>query len=482
MSERINLLLITTDQQRFDTIGRAGNPSILTPHLNWLADTGVLCRRAYTDAPICCAARATMITGRHYRNLGSFGNWGQPTAPDVAATLPSILTRHGYQTRSVGKVHYNPPRCNYGFEHMEILEDYYRFVRQFPERGIPMDHGVGQNEMEPVISTVEESWSLTRWIVDRAINFLETRDTSRPFFLNIGFSKPHPPWDPCLNYWQLYANMNVPEPVFGDWSKNVADIPAGFMGSTWQLNGVDQFSAQLIQQARRAYYACITQIDYNLGYFFARLRELGLNDNTLVIFTSDHGEMLGDHHLGAKTVFLEGSAHVPMLVRGPSHLVSPDMAGTQSDALVCLADLLPTFLNAAGVPASAQPPGDGLDLIDVLHQRLAPRSAFVGAYGHQFCLIRDRHKYVYTSAGGGELLFNLADDPLEQRNLAGLRDCADLKARLRSELADTLARSGHPVGAGGELQVIKPAPKPQDMRRLRWPGLHSRDTRDDLLH
>ena len=212
------------------------------------------------------------------------------------------------------------------------------------------------------------------------------------------------------------------------------------------------------------------------------LRELGLNDNTLIVFTSDHGEMLGDHHLGAKTVFLEGSAHVPMLIRGPAHLVSPDMAGTQSDALVCLADLLPTFLNAAGVPASAQPPGDGFDLIDVLHQRRSPRCAFVGAYSHQFCLIRDQYKYIYASAGGGELLFNLTDDPLEQRNLAGLRDCADLKARLRSALADALAKSGNPCGAGGELQVIKPAPKPQDMRRLRWPGLHSRDTRDDLLH
>ncbi len=287
-AQRPNLILITTDQQRFDTIARAGNPSILTPHLNWIADTGVLCRRAYTDAPICCAARATMITGLHHRNMGPYANWGQPTAKDPAQTLPGILTRHGYQTRSVGKVHYNPARCNYGFEHMEILEDYYRFVRQFPERGIPMDHGVGQNEMEPVISTVDESWSLTRWTVNRAIDFLETRDTTRPFFLNVGFSKPHPPYDPCLNYWQLYQNIDLPKPVLGDWSQDVSHIPTGFLNPTWLLNGVDRLGEQVIQQIRRAYYACITQIDYNLGYLFSRLRELNLLDKTLLVFSADH--------------------------------------------------------------------------------------------------------------------------------------------------------------------------------------------------
>ena len=345
---RPNLILITTDQQRFDTVNRAGDANIMTPHLNWMADTGVLCRRAYSDAPICCAARATMITGRHHRNLGNCGNWGQPTAPDVTQTLPAILTRNGYQTRSVGKVHYSPARCNYGFEHMEILQDYYRWARQFSEHAVPMDHGVGQNEMEPAISTVDESQSLTRWIVNRGIDFLETRDTTRPFFLNVGFSKPHPPYDPCMNYWQLYANMELRPPVLGNWSQDPAKIPAGFMSPTWQLNGIDRLSPQVIQQARRAYYACITQIDYNLGHLFARLRELGLLDDTLIVFSADHGEMLGDHHMGAKTVFLEGSAHIPMLIRGPERLIPRELTGLQSDELVCLADLMPTFLSAAG--------------------------------------------------------------------------------------------------------------------------------------
>lgn len=178
-----------------------------------------------------------------------------------------------------------------------------------------MDHGVGQNEMEPALSTVDESHSLTRWTVERAVDFLETRDETRPFFLHVGFAKPHPPLDPCRSYWQMYRDAEVPEPRYGDWSKQPAKIPAGFMGPTSSLNGCDRFSPALLRDVRRAYYACLTQIDYNLGCVFARMRELGLLDNTLIIFSSDHGEMLGDHHMGAKTVFLEGSAHVPLLVR-----------------------------------------------------------------------------------------------------------------------------------------------------------------------
>ncbi len=480
--QRPNLILITTDQQRFDTVGRYGNPDIYTPHLNWMADTGVLCRRAYSDAPVCCPARATMITGMHYRNMHGYGGWGPPTAPDAATTLPGLLTRQGYQTRSIGKVHYHPPRCHYGFEHMEILEDYYRFMRQFPDRGIPMDHGMGQNEMEPVISTVDESWSLTRWLVNRAIDFVETRDPTRPFFLNLGFAKPHAPFDPCLNYWQLYAQANLPAPAIGDWSADPARIPSGFLTPTWTLNGGDRLSPQVLQQAKKAYYACITQIDYNLGYLLARLRELDLLDHSLIIFTADHGEMMGDHHMGAKTVFLEGSAHVPMLVRGPAELVSPDQVGRPSEDLFCLADLMPTFLAAAGVPAAAQPAQDGLNILDVLHGRARGRSSFIGAYAGQFCVLREGWKYIYTNVGGAELLFDLAADPYEQKNLATQPAHASRKAALHRELVEALTASGSADVADGRF-VVKPVPKESEERLHRWPGFHSREfTPVDVLH
>jgi arylsulfatase A-like enzyme len=483
MNQRPNIIHIVTDQQRFDTIHAAGNPHIFTPHLNWLMDTGTIFRRAYSDAPICVPARSTMITGvAHYQRTSEYGNWGVPTAADPTKTLPGLLTAAGYQTRAFGKLHYHPARCAYGFEHAEILEDYYRERRRKggPQ---PKSHGVGENEMEPVISMLNEEESLTHWVVDRSINFLETRDPSRPFYMQVGFSKPHPPLDPLLSYWQLYQNREVPEPVAGDWSEKLADIPPGFVGPTYVLNGADRFSPQQWLDIRRAYYACITQIDYNLGLLFGRLRELNLLDNTLIVFHSDHGEMLGDHHLGAKTVFLEGSAHVPMLLKAPRGIEGfCDLrGGTVCDSIVTLADLMPTFLAAAGVARPDDMPKESIDMLEYLRGR-ATRTRFTGAYHDQYSFIDGDWKYLYTSTGGGELLFNLRDDPCEKRNLAALKP--DIAKRMHAELAGEISRHGYDnLKPGADKLPVNPAADTATVRGGRWPGWHSRDhTPEDLLH
>jgi arylsulfatase len=482
MKPRPNLLHIVTDQQRFDTIHAAGNPHIFTPHLNWLMDTGMTFRRAYTDAPICVPARATMITGvPYYLRPPGHGNWNEPTAAAPRRTLPGLLTSAGYQTRAVGKLHYHPPRSPYGFEHAEILEDYYRERRRLggPQ---PKAHGLGENEMEPVISTMNESDSLTHWVAERAINFLETRDPSRPFYLQVGFSKPHPPFDPLLNYWLLYQNRAMPDPIEGDWSAKVADIPPGFLGSTYCLNGGDRFSLEQWRDIRRAYYACITQIDYNLGLLFARLRELGLLENTLIVFHSDHGELLGDHHMGAKTVFLEGSAHVPMLLRAPREMeaFSDLRGGTRCDAIVTLADLMPTFLAAAGLPRPDDLPAGSADLVEI-HRANAPRHRFVGAYDDQYGMIDGDWKYLYTSDGGGELLFNLTDDPEERRNL--LPAHPEIAKAMHGRLAEELGRHGYAGLKPDARELPVKSARTHDPRQARWPGFHSRDhTPEDVLH
>jgi len=483
MSQRPNIIHIVTDQQRFDTIHAAGNPHIFTPHLNWLMNTGTNFSRAYSDAPICVPARATMITGvAHYQRSSDYGTWGVPTAADPTKTLPGLLTQAGYQTRAFGKLHYHPARGTYGFEHTEILEDYYRERRRLggPQ---PKSHGVGENEMEPVISMLNEQDSLTHWVVDRSINFLETRDLSKPFYMHVGFSKPHPPLDPLLSYWQLYQNRTVPDPVMGDWSEKLADIPPGFLGATHVLNSADRFSPEQVREIRRAYYACITQIDYNLGLLFGRLRELNLLDNTLIVFNSDHGEMLGDHHMGAKTVFLEGSAHVPMLLKAPRGIegFSDLRGGTTCDSIVTLADLMPTFLAAAGVARPADMPKESVDMIEYLRGR-APRTRFTGAYADQYSLIDGDWKYLYTSTGGGELLFNLKDDPYEQHNLAAQKP--DIAQKMHAALAEEVSQHGYDKLKPGTRKLpVQPAREAAAIREGGWPGWHSRDhTPEDLLH
>lgn len=476
---RPNILLITTDQQRFDTLAALGNREIYTPHLDWLADEGLAFTRAYTDCPICLPARATIMTGRHAYTLGLSTNNGMAQAMVGRRTLPQRLTALGYQTRAQGKMHFEPLRCHYGFEHMELPLDYYRERHRRPQEGLPKEHGVGENEMTPVISTVHETESLTHWTVQRSIDFLETRDETRPFFLWTSFTKPHPPFDPCANYWALYANREVSAPIHGDWSQTVAGIPQGFLQPTYCLNDAYRMSESQLKDAKRAYYACITQIDYQLGLLFARLRELGLLRNTWIVFTADHGEMLGDHHMGAKTVFLEGSAHIPLLIRPPADpWDKKPLAGTRVDTLAQLADLLPTILRMVGEPLPTDV--DGIDLLDPA-ARAQERVYFGSCAKQQYAVMRGRVKYCFAAAGGCELLFDLASDPQEQRNLAGCPEHATTLRELRGELQRHLARhEPQRVDGDGTLRTDPAIAGPGDVTK--WPGFHSTLFPCDVLH
>jgi len=375
-------------------------------------------------------------------------------------------------------MHFHPMRANYGFEHMELPMEYYRERHRHAHEGLPKEHGVGENELTPVISTVDETHSLTHWTIRRAIDFLEARDTTRPFFLWTSFTKPHPPWDPCANYWALYQNRAVPAPAYGDWSATPGQIAPIFMRPTYRVHQFGRMSAEQIADARRAYYACITQIDYQLGLLFGRMREMRLLTNTWIIFTSDHGEMLGDHHLSAKTVFLEGSAHIPLLIRPPTEpgAILP-MAGAQVDTLVNLADIMPTVLNIARVPLPAD--HDGIDLLPLV-DKPAEREFYGVSQNTHYCLIRGDFKYIWASAGGPELLFNLRDDPMELHNLAGAAPATGVLDAMRAGLVARMQAHGSACAVNGRLQPLPAAGGPRSVSR--WPGFHTTVIESDVLH
>ena len=484
MPERPNILLITTDQQRFDTLQCAGNQYIYTPHLNWLADTGIRFANCYSDCPVCAPARATIMTGRHAYHHGLTNNSNKVKPMAAETSLPGLLSRAGYQTRAQGKMHFHPNRCHYGFESMEILDDYYREMARHPEYGVPMNHGVGQNEIAPVISTVHETHSLTHWTVQRSIGFLETRDPTRPFFLWTSFAKPHSPFDPCRNYWELYRDRPMPEPARGDWSSTPDDVAPGWRLPSAVLNMVWRYTPEQQADIRRAYYACITQIDYSLGLLFGRMRELDLFKDTLIIFTSDHGEMLGDHHLAAKSVGMEGSAHVPMLIRPPQDdwVFAHPQRGTVCDGLVCLADILPTCLAAAGVRLPPRAQLDGLDLRRVADGK-ARRTILHGDCEGYHYIRRGTWKYLFEAPGGTELLFNLADDPYEQHDLSRDAGSKTTLHELRGALLERLSASGHPAVQRGRLRATMPDVKAVLKQRTgAWPGFHSRLLPAEVAH
>jgi arylsulfatase A-like enzyme len=473
-----HILLITTDQQRFDTIAAAGAGHVLTPHLDWMCDRGIRFTRAYADSPICGPSRHTIMTGRHaFHQQVGFNCWN-PTPIDPRSTLAGTLTSAGFQTRAEGKMHFHTERNHLGFEHMELLADYYREMARHG-KPLPMDTGLGQNEMVPAIGTVHENDSLTRWIATRTCDLLDTRDPLRPFFCFTSFSKPHPPYDPPLSYWQLYANRTMPEPWIGDWSADAESIPPGLRHISLILNSADRFPPETIRDARRAYHALITHVDYSIGHILARLRELNLLDDTTIIFTTDHGDLLGDHRLGGKTVFLEGSAHIPFIIVPAKGVVDDSLRGTTCDTLACLADVMPTLLGTVGV---AMPEGrDGIDLLSVARGERAGRTVLHGEALEHHMVLEGRYKYLFCSAGPAELLFDLAADPHETRDLVRAGTHTTELARLRGLLLARLQETGHPAGKDGRLQADRPTPVPRASRGM-WPGFHSLVAPNDVCH
>ena len=454
-----NILLITVDQQRYDCIqAAAGNDRIWTPHLNWLVDNGVNFTNAYSDCPVCGPARITLMTGMHAYHHGVMSNRWVEGCYEPEHSLAGTLGSAGYQTWLVGKNHNGPSRRHHmGFQTMMETERYFRFYHRYGELGRPRRTGHGQNEHVPGVDTVSDEHSLSYWTVDQAVDLIEERDPSRPFFGWISFDDPHPPFLPTRNWWDMYQGQDVPDSVYGNWSQTIDDIPPAFLGVTRELSQTQRLSPQQIAQAKRAYYALISQVDGHLGLLFGRLRELNLLENTWIIFTSDHGEMLGDHHCGGKCVPFEGAARVPLIVKPPAipRDTSHPLRGKESDALVCLADVLPTIFGVAGI--STTQAIDGIDLIAAA-QGQAARDELFGTCMYLHYLRRGSIKYCRESLGDGELCFDLDQDPHEQIDL--LRsgtppaDIDDLRAAMDDHIAALPAHTRNDPGVASSDQQM----------------------------
>lgn len=413
--ERPNILLITTDQQRGDAMGCDGNPAIMTPHMDLLAFEGTRFTRAYSDCPICIPARATIMNSRHawaYDKPYYFEAEHMPIDP--AKSLPGMLGGAGYQTQAVGKMHFYPQRCCYGFDNMILTElDYTDYLLRTPYAGRAMGHGLGHNEMYPSRSMVPQEYTQTTWTVDESVRFLDWRDPMRPFFLWTSFTKPHPPFDPPEPYDTMYDPRQLPEPVIPEWS--TTDECPNYIVRKRMSYKYDLIPPDVVQKARACYYGLITEIDYQMGRLLGALRERGLLNNTIIIYTSDHGETLGDFRSFGKNNFYEGSSRVPFIIRLPKD--HPDQTpGSVCDEPICLADILPTCLSQVGV----EPPEgiDGRDLSHLVRGETEGWRDYVCCQCEENYMLTDgKEKYLWYKWGGFEQLFDLRTDPNEERNL-----------------------------------------------------------------
>lgn len=484
MKNRPNILLVTTDQQRWDAAGGTGPSYLRTPHFNNLCREGVRFNRAYSDCPLCMPARRTLMTGQYAYTHGLTDNLPTPKLENIAETLPGRLTSAGYQTMAVGKMHFTPQRFRQGFQEMILPDDYYREMAR--KGGIqPMRHGLGQNEHTPTMATVPETETLTSWIAERSADFIShRRDPESPFFMWTSFSKPHPPFDPPEPYYSMYRHCDIPEPIFGDWSGE--DCPVA-MWRYWDRLGTRQLTPEITREARAAYYGLISQIDFNMGRIFAALRETDQWKNTIILYTSDHGEFLGDHHAVQKSFFHESAGRVPFVLRLPP--AEPWVTSDRTvEDLVCLADVYPTLLSAAGV--EIPPHVDGENLLPIVQgEKGKPNRRVVSVYAtdkercYQLAVTDGRWKYFWFPEGPSEQLFDLQADAQELHNLAGTHAVAEIQADLHQTIVDRLTEKKSPYVEDGKLWSYPVVEDPPGYNGARvFPAYAMEDADRDARH
>lgn len=448
--EKPNVILITTDQQRWDGLNynRPDN-ALRTPNLDALAAGGLNCTRAYTTCPVCIPARRSLLSGLHPQTHGLYGyqdglEWEAPIS------TPELLGRAGYQTQLIGKLHLHPQRKRYGYDHMirtespndrsdTPLQPVNDWAKDLKKRGVidqPNNLGIDGNGRAARAWDMAEQYHHTSWLTDRAVDFVtETRDPSCPFFLHLSYWAPHPPFIPPQAYWDMYANHGD-RAVCGDWTP---DLP--YRPGTNNTAAVGPFREEEVAEMIRGYYGLITHVDHRVGYFLNRAFGYGsvrAHEPTIIIFTSDHGEMLGDHQLFRKSLPYEASAHIPFFIAWRNMDLKPG----SFDGLVSLEDVAATVFELCGVerPEQYNSELESRSLAPALRgeschtrERLFGECTGVGTHNY---IVEGPWKYIWYKKTNEEQLFNVLEDPDDKHDRSGLD--AELLPKFRAHMADYL--------------------------------------------
>jgi choline-sulfatase len=480
-AKRPNILILMTDQQRADTIAALGNKIIKTPHLDELARTGTSFTRAYTPAPICSPARIALATGLpphvHRFTDHDWWHWEPEDGPRVKSPHESSfmtdLHDAGYQTFMTGKLHYSGRGWLMdGVEEFaggerqissncKRLQSYEEFCQEkgYKSYGTPWGFS-SEFYMEPQRSLAPPEHTMPHFLADRSIDFLQRRDTDRPFMLCCHFPGPHPPICNPLPWAHLYRAREMHAPHRPE---NYKDYQARTNRYQNRYKGRD--TAQEDDTGYRAllaaYYANISHIDYNIGRILDALGEE--RDNTLILFTTDHGEMMGDYGCNGKRCMLEASIRVPMIVSWPGTMP----ADARCDTAVSLLDIYPTILHAAGIddPKRSEETRSMLDVgreTTPAENKRIVFSQFSSGWCGQYAATDGEWKYMYSAPDRKEWLFRLRDELVEGPNRIDAPDAAEPLARLKGALLQRHDPSVDPWSNAVENGQWKPHTPPPE--------------------
>ncbi|MDQ3699743.1 MAG: sulfatase-like hydrolase/transferase [Chloroflexota bacterium] len=455
-ARRPNVLLIMSDQHRADCLDFATQANgrrveVQTPQLRRLAASGVTFPRCYSESPVCVPARALLMTGKLPHTLDMYSN--ADVLPEDHATLAGCLATEGYFCQAIGKMHFRPVRTLHGMHRLWLSEEipfrleddeFLQFLVDAGYGHVEEPHGIRHELYElPQVSQLPETHHTTAWTGRRTIDFLRQQARERPgepFFCWTSFQKPHPPYEPPVPWHRLYRPEMAPAPQRS--AAELAWLPGAVQGDVAQghFPDIDRLAAMW-----SCYFGSISFIDSWIGMILDELEGLGLREDTVVVYTADHGEMMGDHWLLGKSRFYEQSAAVPGIISWPGGLPQ----GVVREQIAGLADIVPTLLDATGIdPAPQGLRPDGISLLPAARDGAPTRDVLIGQVGRgaqaQLMAVNEAWKYVYSAGENREHLFRPRGDGAEQSDYLAAGDAAAVEtaAALRAELQGRYRQDG----------------------------------------
>lgn len=465
-----NIMLISVDQWAGNYLGCAGEEQIITPTIDDLASCGIRYTNAISSTPVCIPARRELMLGVDAATHGDRTFNENLCMPSDLPTIAETFKKNGYQTYAVGKLHVFPQRDRIGFDDVLLneegrhlpgmsMDDYERFVADSGYYGMENTHCMTNNNYYYNGYNLPENLHQTNWTARKMCEFILRKDPTRPAFWYASFAAPHPPLVPPRSYYDLYDGVELSEPRIADWAES-QDAPTAFKFYRSLYKGI-----RTRKFAKRAYFATCTQIDYQIRLIIGTLREQKLLDETIIVFVSDHGEMLGTNNLYGKFLMYENSVKVPLIISLPEGMGYEQ--GITDDRLVELRDIYPTLLSLVGIdiPASV----NGISLLGKEKRDYTYGQLWEDERATR--MIRtNKYKLIYYPCGNMFQMFDILNDPDEQRNIFSDPKYSEERTELLEAMKNEVSVSDPSFLESGVFVGSKTSGKQKGFNFLR--GLH----------
>lgn len=445
-----NIVMIMADQMASDVIGEFGHPAVKTPNIDKLVRKGVSFNNAYCNSPICAPSRASFMSGKLVSKIGVFDNGSEFSAD--TPTFLHHLRRGGYETVLSGKMHFIGPDQLHGFERRLTKDIHTAGFELTPDwsKGAYHNKGTGVNRLKnPGVSELNNNLDYDEKVLNRTLEQIRTfkrEKNKKPFFLCSSFFHPHDPFHVPSEYWTLYEDTEIPMPTIAADAFEEMHPFNRWIQKHHECDICELTDDEIIKN-RKAYYGMVTYFDDKVGHIIHELERLEMMENTVIILTSDHGEMLGEHGMWFKRTFYDPSAKVPLIISCPGRYGE----GRQLEEVVSLVDLAATIMTMANVPNCqhwiGRMDGESFEpLLTGAGQKDWKNEAVCEYYGEgsiqpMVMLRKERYKYVYVH-DHKPLLFDLTEDPFEQSDLADKPEYQLITKEFEMKIAEDFDMAG----------------------------------------